>query len=174
MSSTSSRKVNPVTGLTMADCAFLEAYNRLKSGPKAYAELHPDANEKTATNAAKAILSKPAVSAYLAKVQGQAQIAAGCSLAEHLNALALLRNLAMKEKRYRDAIYAEELRGKASGHYQVNVNLRHSLSPAIIAAIPWDQLNEQELAEIEAGKASDELIDRLITSARTATVSSSS
>jgi hypothetical protein len=159
--STMSRKVNPVTGLTMADCAFLEAYNRLKSGPKAYAELHPDANEKTATNAAKAILTKPAVSAYLAKVQQQAQIAAGCSLAEHLNALAVLRNLAMKEKRYRDAIYAEELRGKASGHYKVDVHLHGKLTHEFVKAVDLSVLNNDELEQLRAGDISDSLFARL-------------
>ena len=174
MSSTVSRKVNPVTGLTMADCAFLEAYQRLKSGPKAYAELHPDANEKTCSHGGKSILEKPAIVAYLAKIQVQARIAAGCTLADHLNSLAILRNLAMKEHRYRDAIYAEELRGKASGLYTVNVHLHHQLTPEVIAAIPWDQLDEQELAQIEAGKATDELLNRVITRARIAATSSSS
>lgn len=167
-----SRKVNPVTGLTMADCAFLEAYQRLKSGPKAYAELHPDANDSTSQHAAKAILEKPAIVKYLAKVQTQAQIAAVCTLADHLNSLALLRNAALKAHHYRDAIYAEELRGKASGLYTVRVRMLHELTPELIAAIPWDELNDQEIADIEAGKATDELISRVINSARLATVGS--
>ena len=167
-------KINPVTGLTMSDCAFIEAYQRLGNAAKAYSELHPGATEGTCKQGSNAKLKKPPIIAYLAKTQERASIVAACTLADHLRTLQGLCAAALRAGNHRAAIYAEELRGKASGHYQVNVNLRHSLSPAIIAAIPWDQLNEQELAEIEAGKASDELIDRLITSARTATVSSSS
>lgn len=169
-----SKKVNPVTGLTMGDCAFLEAYQRLKSGQGAYRELHPDANEQTCNAGGKALLAKPAIIAYLAKVQSQAQIAASCTLADHLRSLAVLRNACVAARQYRAAIYAEELRGKASGHYQVNVRMLHALTPEVLAGIKWETLSEQDRAAIEAGKASDELIQRVIASARTAPVSVSS
>lgn len=168
MSTPLSRKVNPKTGLTFADCAFLEAYLRLGDASKAHMELHPGATEGTCRQAANARLKKPAIIAYIARHQLRSQMAAGVTLSEHLMALAALRNLAIKQHKYRDAIYAEELRGRASGHYKINFTLHHKLTPEMAKAIDLDGLSEDELSAVAAGDITESLFARLAASARAA------
>lgn len=170
----SGRKANPKTGLTPGDCAFLEAYFRLKSAHGAYSETHPAANDMTARAGAKAILAKPAVIAAIARVQGQAQLASGVTLADHLRILGVLRNGAVNAGEWRAAIYAEELRGKASGHYKTEVHVHAKLTHEMVQAIDFNNFSDDELAQVAAGDITDELFARLKVAARGGAIHSSS
>jgi len=154
-------KINPVTGLTMSDCAFIEAYQRLGNAAKAYSELHPGATEGTCKQGSNAKLKKPPIIAYLAKTQERASIVAACTLADHLRTLQGLCAAALKAGNHRAAIYAEELRGKASGHYRVDVHLHGKLTHEFVKAIDLSVLNNDELEQLRAGDISDALFARI-------------
>lgn len=167
------RRRNAATGLTYAEIAFLEAFNRLKkNGSAAYKEIHPACNDATARWAANAILKRPHVVAFLARLEMQAQYACTCTLEDHIQTLAALRNLAIKDRAWREAIRAEELRGQASGHYRVDVTLHHRLTPETAKTIDLAICTEDELADIAVGDISDQLFSRLTASARAAEATS--
>ena len=61
------------------------------------------------------------------------------------------------------------LKTRARWKESMDVNVTHVLTPEVIAAINWSEFNDVDLAAVEAGKLSNELIARLLASARTAT-----
>jgi len=85
-----------------------------------------------------------------------------------LQALADLRDLAVTNDEYRDAIYAEESRGKASGHYRIDIRAQHKLTPELLKSIDFDALSDDELDAIRAGNIMEALFARLVASAHRA------
>lgn len=156
-------KRNAETGLTIAEADFIAAYLSLKppSGAEAYRRLHPNANDETAKREAKRFLARPHVAAFLAKLQAKALDDAGCTFAQHLRDLRGLRDAATRLGEFSVAIRAEELRGRASGHYVERSRVDVSLTQELVNAINVADLSDEELAEVRSGKITPDLINRL-------------
>jgi len=64
------------------------------------------------------LMADPVVREAIERYRERCAEEAACTLAEHLEALMILRDRAADAEDYKAAIHAEELRGKASGHYR--------------------------------------------------------
>lgn len=144
---TGSGKRNELTGFTQVEVEFLAAYAKrgFKSAARSYMDTHPDASYETGRSHSKDILRRPHVAAYLAEIQEELLTEANCSLSDHLMALARLRELALDEHEHPSAVKAEELRGRASGHYvekhHHSGNIAQGFDPAKLAKLPKEDLD---------------------------------
>jgi len=122
-----------------------------------YDQAYPSARRKIETTRKNAhqLLEQPPVIAYLKELRAPAIKATKGSFNNHLTELAMLRDGAVQRKDFAAAIRAEELRGKASGHY-VNKGDSNQVSAAVgVIRIPdpvEDQVKWQAMVKIDMSK----------------------
>ena len=110
---------NPLAGLTPKQEAFCLEYLKCGNASEAYRAAYDAGDMKPATinRKAKELMDNGKITARLNVLRQPAVEAAQLTLQEHLSALASLRDKAAMAEKYEPAVKAEELRGKASGHY---------------------------------------------------------
>lgn len=103
--------------------AFIRAYLRCGNASEAYRKAYDckTAKPETVNKRASELLSSGEIAGRVAAAQSKASDLAVLSLADHLARLALLSEEARKADQFSAAIKAEELRGKATGHYTEKV-----------------------------------------------------
>jgi hypothetical protein len=144
---TGGAKRNELTGFTQVEIDFIAAYTRrgFKGAGLAYQDDHPKAAYSTCKSEAGRIMKRPKVSRYLAEVQEDTLKAASCTHVEHLLALMRLRDMATTEREYPSAVKAEELRGRAAGHYIEKHHhsgaVQTGFDPAKLAHLPQEDLD---------------------------------
>ena len=152
-----------------------QAFARGVASGLSYADAYREAGYSTANMKPKTVREKASrlmaqdnIRAIVGKVQGNAARGVQVTLEGHLLDLRMIRDAAIAAKQFGPAATAEVARGKVAGFYIDRLEMHRKLTVELLMTIDLSLATESDLAEIRAGKLTDETIARLQGAARAA------